>query len=65
MRIVIIGAVAAGTSTAAKVRRNSENTELWQYLRHKLKELPTYQVDHKECKKCKGQNLYNIPKQKF
>lgn len=65
MRIVIMGAVAVGTSIATKVRRNSENVELWQYLRHKLKELLTYQVDHKECKKCKGQNLYNILKQKF
>lgn len=27
MRLIIIGAVAAGTSAAAKVRRNSEDAE--------------------------------------
>ncbi len=36
-----------------------ENIELWDFLQRKLKELPTYQMDHEEYQKCKGQNLCN------
>jgi len=32
MRIIIIGAVAAGTSAAAKARRNNEKAEIVLYL---------------------------------
>ncbi len=31
-KIVIIGAISAGTSTAAKIRRKSENAEIVIYL---------------------------------
>ncbi len=34
-----------------------ENMDLWNYLQKKLKEMPTYKVDCKECAKCKGLNL--------
>ncbi len=36
-----------------------EHKELWEYLQIKLRELPTYQIDYKDCKICKAQNLCN------
>jgi len=36
-----------------------QNEELWQYLQHKLIELPTYQKDKEAYHKCKGQHLCN------
>lgn len=36
-----------------------ENMDLWNYLQIKLREIPTYQVDHEECSKCKALNLCN------
>ena len=35
------------------------NKELWIYLEKHLKELPTYNEDHREYKKCKTQGLCN------
>lgn len=40
-------------------RFKSENSELWLYLVRMLKQLPTYQIDCEECKKCKGKDLCN------
>lgn len=34
-----------------------EHAELWKYLQIKLKELPAYQIDYKECKRCKENDL--------
>lgn len=34
-----------------------ENRELWEYLKHRLKELPTYVSDYEEYRKCKAQGL--------
>lgn len=40
-------------------RFKTENAELWQYLVRMLKNLPTYQIDCEECKRCKGKDLCN------
>ena len=36
-----------------------ENNELWEYLQHKLKQIPTYQIDSEQYQKCNEQNLCN------
>lgn len=36
-----------------------ENKELWEYLKTRLKELPSYISDYEEYKKCKVQGLCN------
>lgn len=38
-------------------RFKQDHKELWEYLRYKLTELPTYPADWEEYQKCKGQNL--------
>lgn len=39
-----------------------ENKELWEYLKNKLKELPSYISDYEEYKKCKAQGLCDYNK---
>lgn len=39
-----------------------ENKELWEYLKNRLKELPSYISDYEEYKKCKEQSLCNYNK---
>lgn len=34
-----------------------DNVDLWNYLKIKLKEIPSYQVDCEECVRCKTLNL--------
>ncbi|MEA5084502.1 MAG: metalloregulator ArsR/SmtB family transcription factor [Lachnospiraceae bacterium] len=34
-----------------------EHKDLWQYLQHKIVELPTYQADHEQCEKYKTINV--------
>lgn len=34
-----------------------ENGELWEYLKHRLKALPSYLSDYEEYQKCKAQEL--------
>jgi ArsR family transcriptional regulator len=41
------------------------NKYLWLYLEEKLKELPSYQIDFEECKKCQRQDLCNIITEKI
>lgn len=36
-----------------------DHNDLWTYLQNKLKEMPTYQVDCDECKKCNAKDLCN------
>ncbi|KLE15717.1 metalloregulator ArsR/SmtB family transcription factor [Clostridium sp. C8] len=42
-----------------KIDKNfiEENKELWIYIERKLKELPSYNEDYQEYKKCKAQGL--------
>ena len=37
-----------------------ENHKLWLYLKEKVKELPTYEIDIDKCNECKKQDLCNI-----
>jgi ArsR family transcriptional regulator len=39
-----------------------ENKELWEYLKLRLKELPSYRSDYEEYQKCKIQGLCNCNK---
>ncbi|WP_020072491.1 ArsR/SmtB family transcription factor [Faecalispora sporosphaeroides] len=39
-----------------------ENKELWEYLKHKLKELETYSTDYEAYQKCKVQGLCDCNK---
>ena len=39
-----------------------ENKELWEYLKNRLKELPSYISDYEEYKKYKAQGLCNYNK---
>lgn len=39
-----------------------ENNELWEYLKNRLKELPSYLSDCEEYQKCKAQGLCNLNK---
>ncbi|HCT64475.1 MAG TPA: transcriptional regulator [Lachnospiraceae bacterium] len=34
-----------------------EHKDLWQYLKHQIVELPTYQTDHEQCEKYKTINV--------
>ena len=34
-----------------------DHEQLWQYLQHQLKELPTYEEDREAYRKCKGKHL--------
>jgi ArsR family transcriptional regulator, arsenate/arsenite/antimonite-responsive transcriptional repressor len=42
-----------------------ENEELWDYLAHRLTELPSYQTDMEEYRKCKERHLCNCPDGSF
>jgi len=39
-----------------------EHKELWNYLQIKLRELPTYRIDCKECEKCKEKDICSYNK---
>lgn len=37
----------------------SENSLLWEYLQQKLKDMPTYESDSENCRRCREQDLCN------